>query len=64
MDEFLGQKWVWQMPKDQCFTCYLPGASEEVTFLETERRMVAASGGGKKETGSCYLGGWSSRFAK
>lgn len=24
VDEFLGQKWVWQMPKDQC---RVPGAS-------------------------------------
>ena len=24
------------MPKDQCFRFYLPGASEEVTFVERE----------------------------
>lgn len=45
-----------------CFT-YL-GASEEVTFVETERRIVAPGGGGKGATGSYCLGGWSSRFAK
>ena len=39
------------MPKDQCFTFYLSGASEEVTFLETEEWWLP----GKEETGSCYL---------
>ena len=43
---------------------YLSGASEEVTFIETERRTVAPGGGGKGETETYCLGGWSSRFAK
>lgn len=31
---------------------YLSGAPEEVTLVETESRMMAASGGDKGETGS------------
>ena len=43
---------------------YLSGPSKEVTCVATESRMVTASGEGKGETGSYYLGAWSSRFAR
>ena len=57
-------KWNDQTQKDKYCMLYLSGPSKEVTCVETEGRMVTASGEGKGETGSYYLGGWSSRFAR
>lgn len=57
-------EWNGQTQKDKYCMLHLSGPSKEVTCVETEGRMVTASGEGKGETGSYYLGGWSSRFAR
>ena len=51
-------------PKDECCRLYFSGVSEEVTFVRTESRMVAASGGDNGEPGSYCLGAWSFRIAR
>ena len=53
-----------KMQKDKYCMFYASGASEGVTFIETESGMMAASGGDKGETGSYSLGVWSSRFLR
>lgn len=60
-DSMLNEATRYKKTNTVCFT-YLGHLKK--SRLWRQSRMVTAKGEGKGETGSYYLGGWSSRFAR